>query len=100
MIILQRDELGRFIKGNQVAKGNKGNTAPKWGNKNAVKHGLYSTHNTALLDSQGNLCIFLSMNNVVRIPPSHFFKDAQGRYRIHDDFVDVLESMGVKLEGE
>lgn len=97
---MQRDSLGRFIRGNQVAKGNRGNTSAKWGNKNAVKHGLYSTYNTALLDTDGNLCVFLSMNNVVRIPPSHFYRDDLGRYRVHDVFVDVLESMGVKLEGE
>lgn len=97
---MERDELGRFLKGNQIAKGNKGNTMPKWGNKNAVKHGLYSTHNTALLDSRGNLCIFLSMKNIIRIPPSHFYEDEQGRYRIHDDIVDVLESLGVRLESD
>lgn len=97
---MQRDSRGRFIKGNIIAKGNKGNTHPKWGNKNALKHGLYSTHNTALLDSQGNLCIFLSMNNVIRIPSSHFFVDEQARYRTHNDFANVLEDMGVKLEDD
>lgn len=30
-------------KGNQFARGNRGNTKPKTGNKNAVKHGLYET---------------------------------------------------------
>lgn len=99
-MVKQRDELGRFVKGNTVAKGNKGNTQPKWGNKNAIKHGLFSTHNTALIDSNGNLAIYLSMNNVIRIPPSHFYEDGQGRMRIHNDFVDLLESMGVKLEGD
>ena len=89
-----------LLRGITAAKGNKGNTNPKCGNKNAVKHGLYSTHKTALLDNQGNLCIFLSMNNVIRIPSSHFYEDKQGRYRIHNDFVDVLESMGVKLESD
>lgn len=97
---MQRDKLGRFIYRNQVAKGNKGNTNPKWGNKNALKHGLYSTNNTALLDTKGNLCIFLSMKNVVKIPPSHFYKDYKGRFRVHDDFVEVLERLGVKLESD
>lgn len=37
-------------KGNQFAKGNKGNTKPKTGNKNAVKHGLYETISFDFLD--------------------------------------------------
>lgn len=30
---------GRFLPGNQIARGNKGNRLPKWGNKNAVVTG-------------------------------------------------------------
>src|SRR5699024_2039255 len=37
-------------KGNQFAKGNRGNTKPKTGNKNAVKHGLYETISFDFLD--------------------------------------------------
>lgn len=37
----QRDELGRFVIGNTVAVGNKGNCYAKYGNKNAKKHGLF-----------------------------------------------------------
>lgn len=37
-------------KGNQFAKENKGNTKPKTGNKNAVKHGLYETISFDFLD--------------------------------------------------
>lgn len=34
---MERDSLGRFLPGNQVAKGNRGNRQPKTGNKNAFK---------------------------------------------------------------
>lgn len=33
---------GRFLPGNKIAVGNRGNENPKWRNQNAVKHGLYS----------------------------------------------------------
>lgn len=39
-------------KGNEFAKGNKGNTKPKTGNKNAVKHGLYETISFDFLDKE------------------------------------------------
>src|SRR5690625_3992189 len=97
---MSKDSLGRFLPGNQIAKGNKGNTQPKWGNRNAVKHGFYSTPNTVTLDNDGNLCIFLRMKSVVRIPPSHFYEDEQGRYRVHNSLTEPLESMGVRLEGD
>lgn len=96
--MLQRDKLGRFINGNQVAKGNKGNTNPKWGNKNALKHGLYSTFNMAKVHSDGHLYIYLSWTNIVKVAPKHFFKDKQGRIRIHEEVATELERMGVELE--
>ncbi|WP_225340644.1 hypothetical protein [Lysinibacillus capsici] len=39
---MQRDTKGRFLPGNTIAKGNSGNTKPKYGNQNAKKHGLFS----------------------------------------------------------
>ena len=39
---MERDVRGRFLPGNQVARGNRGNRQPKYGNNNAMKHGLYS----------------------------------------------------------
>lgn len=32
---------GRFLPGNKIAKGNKGNRRPKYGNSNALKNGMY-----------------------------------------------------------
>ncbi|GEM_PF-1938973 len=41
-MLRQRDERGRFVRGNTVAVGNKGNRHSKYGNENAKKHGMYS----------------------------------------------------------
>lgn len=49
----QRDANGRFVKGNSVAKGNKGNTSPKWGNLNAMKDGWYSRYSGIYLTIDG-----------------------------------------------
>ena len=38
----QRDERGRFLRGNTVSVGNRGNHYAKYGNANAKKHGMHS----------------------------------------------------------
>lgn len=95
---MQRDELGRFVTGNQVAKGNKGNTNPKWGNKNALKHGFFATHQLARFTKDGELEIFTSKGIAYRIAQGYFFEDEQGRIRLHDKVSNMLEKMGVKFE--
>ncbi|SEN86719.1 hypothetical protein SAMN04488134_102136 [Amphibacillus marinus] len=97
---MQRDDRGRFMKGNSMAGGNKGNTLPKYGNKNAVRHGLYSTFQvvTKLTTTDEYLYIYLSRSNMIKIATSHFFIDEQGRIRIHEAVATDLERLGIELE--
>lgn len=68
---MDRDFRGRFLPGNKVAKGNKGNRYPKWGNKNAVKTGEYET--IAYVNEEGCLVISKSGKPVtVMFPPKTF----------------------------
>lgn len=55
---MERDSRGRFLPGNQVAKGNRGNRNPKNGNKNALKHGLRSSYTGLLPSQRGGLSIY------------------------------------------
>lgn len=94
-------KTGRFMKGNQFAVGNKGNRQPKYGNKNAVKHGLYATSFIAKVE-KGHLIVHVvkqTGTKSYRIPPNLFDKDETGRIWVHDDVAAVLEREGVQLEG-
>lgn len=95
-------ETGRFTKGNQAAVGNRGNRNPKWGNKNAFKHGLYGVQCLAKIREDGNLQIQIGSGrggvSVYRLPPSLFRKDENGLIWVHDSVADQLESVGVRLE--
>lgn len=96
-MVKQRDELGRFVKGNTVAKGNKGNTNSKWGNQNALKHGLYArTYNyTYKILEDGTL----NLNNGVKpllIRPAGY-KVINERIYIRDDLSEQLQRWGYGL---
>ncbi|MBO1005775.1 hypothetical protein [Pseudogracilibacillus auburnensis] len=96
---MQRDpETGRFLPGNKIAKGNKGNCSPKWGNKNALKHGFFAKHQLARITQEGELDVFTGKGVAYRIAPDYYFVDEQGRVRLHDKVANMLEKMGVKLE--
>ncbi|WP_281246015.1 hypothetical protein [Amphibacillus marinus] len=43
-----------------MARGDKGNTLPKYGNKISIRHGLYSAFQLARVQSDGYLYIHLS----------------------------------------
>ncbi|MCY7110831.1 hypothetical protein MK435_08185 [Streptococcus oralis] len=55
---MERDVRGRFLPGNQVARGNRGNRQPKYGNNNAMKHGLYNRYTGLLPGRSGSLSIY------------------------------------------
>lgn len=96
---MERDpETGRFLAGNKAAIGNKGNRNPKWGNKNAVKHGLFSSGPFAKVHKDGNLYIFTSRKRCIRIEPDGFFEDDEGRIRIRNDVARELEKYHVRLK--
>lgn len=86
-------KTGRFLPGNKSAAGNKGNTHPKWGNKNAVKHGLYATVIVPKVKEDGCLYLYKSSGGVVRIAPEGFIKD-EGGIRLRDDLWGELEKIG------
>jgi hypothetical protein len=91
-----RDKRGRFAPGNQISAGNSGNRSPKWGNTNAVKHGLFRIKlNLYKVDPDGWLHLIMirgeSIN--IRIHPDKFTKDGEG-IRLHNDVVDGLEKLG------
>lgn len=89
-----RDRLGRFAPGNQYAVGNRGNRNPKWGNRNAVKHGFYERLTIFYVDTDGWLRI-RALKGVpvrIRIPPDAYFVDEQGVH-IRQDILDRLREL-------
>lgn len=94
---MQRDELGRFTKGNQIAKGNKGNTSPKYGNMNALKHGFYARTYNYNIEEQPDSSILLNngINQVVITQEQ--YKKVDDRIYIRDDIAEQLEKKGYGL---
>ncbi len=73
---MDRDpKSGKFLPGNQAARGARGNWMPKWGNRNHVTHGLYSM--TVFPDSDGRLLIIRPGKFTCHIPP--------GKYKVLPD---------------
>ncbi|MGM7637600.1 hypothetical protein [Bacillus sp. Hm123] len=98
---MERDQkTGRFLSGNKVAVGNRGNRNPKWGNKNAVKHGFYETITIMEVQDDGRLLIFQSGAGAVRINPSAYYvvndNEKQG-FAIRMNIVEYLLARGFKL---
>lgn len=86
-----RDKLGRFAPGNQIAVGNQGNRNPKWGNRNAVKHGFYEKFTAYNVDPDGwlNISVLNSAPARIRIHPDSFFVDEVGVH-IREDILEKL----------
>ena len=95
----QRDELGRFLEGNTVAVGNKGNENSKWGNKNAFKHGLYSITDPIVFLSRDKteLIVALDNNYTVRFTPDEWSRDEFGNIGIYGRKAKFLEAIGMEL---
>ncbi|GAB3797485.1 hypothetical protein [Virgibacillus kimchii] len=92
---MQRDNRGRFLPGNQMAKGNKGNTKPKTGNRNAVKHGFFEKLPVTKLRDDGTLYISNGVS-AFTIKEEGFYID-DGLIWIRDDIAAVLEQNGYSL---
>ena len=90
---------GRFLPGNKIALGNKGNQNPKWGNKNAEKHGYYSKVKLASVGEDGYLWIHLNHRHAIRVRPNHFSRDGAGHIKLSDYTSSVLAKMGVAFRG-
>lgn len=97
---MNRDpKTGRFLPGNQVAAGNKGNTRPKWGNQNAMKHGFCSNISFLRLRDDGSL-LAQSKGSYLLIKPGFSYKDENGNLMIHEDVIRLLREQGFVLKFE
>lgn len=93
----QRDELGRFVKGNTVARGNKGNRQPKYGNQNALKHGLYARTYLYYIKRLDDGSLLLNNGiNPIRINKDGY-KVKNDRIYIRNDVADHLKKLGYGL---
>jgi hypothetical protein len=87
-------KTGRFLPGNQVAVGNKGNRKPKWGNKNAVKHGFFQSFIVPTIRDDGNLYLYKKGSGYVCIKPEGFIQDENGDIWLRDDVAARLDELG------
>lgn len=71
---MERDSRGMFIKGNQAAKGNKGNKKPKWGNNNAVTSGNYVRY-SGLSERNGFVYIIVDHYSVGVLDSDQYYVD-------------------------
>lgn len=96
---MERDpKTGKFLPGNKTALGNRGNTKPKWGNENAVKHGLFAKQPLPKITKDGKLEIITGKAVNYTVHPDFYFIDQQGRVWLHDVVADKLEKMGIELK--
>lgn len=97
---MNRDpKTGRFLPGNQVAAGNKGNRKPKWGNQNAMKHGFCSNISFLRLQEDESL-LAQSKGNCLLIKPGFAYKDENGNLMVHDGIIRLLREKGFVLNVE
>ena len=75
---MERDSRGRFLPGNQVAKGNKGNRKPKFGNSNALKHGLHRGYTGLLPSREGGVSIYKNGAYLGTLPDKYFNHSEDG----------------------
>lgn len=92
---MERDpKTGRFLPGNKAAVGNRGNRKPKWGNKNAQKHGFFSSFIMPRILDDGRLLLYKRGQNPIVIRPEGFFIDEEGAIWIENNIVAKLAEMG------
>ena len=75
---MERDSRGRFLPGNQVAKGNRGNRKPKYGNSNALKHGLRRGYTGLLPSREGGVSIYKNGAYLGTLPDKYFNHSEDG----------------------
>lgn len=96
---MERDpKTGRFLPGNQIAVGNRGNRTPKWGNKNALKHGLFQTIRFPRIMDDGWLCIYQNGVYPVKIKPGTFYEEDDGSIVIREDIAEELRKRGFVID--
>lgn len=93
----QRDELGRFVKGNTAAKGNKGNTNAKWGNQNALIHGLYANSHRTIYEIKKDGTLYVNNGITPLLIQPAGYKVINDRVYIHDDVAERMHKLGYVL---
>lgn len=94
---MNRDpKTGRFLPGNKTAVGNRGNRKPKWGNKNAMTHGMYAE--IFLPRIRDGYLYLISQYSIMCLKPDYFYQDQDGLIWVHDEVVPILEGLGIELE--
>lgn len=89
---MDRDpKTGQFIRNNKASIGNRGNRQPKWGNQNAVVHGLCSSG--CYIDKRGRLVI--SNGRSINILPPGTFK-----LRVVGEATDMYSEYHENLSGK
>jgi hypothetical protein len=96
---MERDpKTGRFLKGNKAAVGNRGNTNPKWGNKNAMIHGFYASYVICKVRDDGNLLVSARGKPSFIIKSSGFTEDDEGTFWFRDDVAEKLKEYGYRFD--
>lgn len=85
---MERDSNGRFVQGNQAAKGNKGNKKPKWGNSNAVTSGQYIRY-SGLSERDGFVYVIADHYSVGVLDPNQYYID-NGQIYVSDELAASL----------
>lgn len=96
-MVKQRDELGRFLRGNTVAKGNKGNTNAKWGNQNALKHGLFSKSHRSIYEIRKDGILYVNNGTQPLLIQPTGYKVINDRVHIRNDIAEQMQKMGYVL---
>lgn len=99
---MERDpKTGRFLPGNRVAIGNKGNGKSKWKNRNAVKHGYYGIYRRCWIEDSGRLVIEMGREgrtiNIITLPQGGFEVLDDGSINLNDYFTSVFAKSGIQL---
>lgn len=98
---MERDARGRFLSGNKAAVGNRGNRKPKYGNRNAMKHGLYETLIYPRIREDGSIVLIKGNGEgitALKMNPSYCHVDDDGAFWLHVDVLKELEDIGWHLK--
>ncbi len=87
---MERDEFGRFAKGNTQAIGNKGNKRPKWHNRNAIRTGEYANESGLYYEKEELYIIY--KNESVAIIDKDYYKIVDRSIYVTDEMVNTLIS--------
>lgn len=94
---MNRDPVtGKFIQGNKVAIGNRGNRLSKWGNENARKHGLFARTGHFI---RGDKLVMFNSKYFLVFYSGQYEVISDGRIVFSDDIdTEKLKEMGFNIQ--